>query len=258
MAKKKYSQELIDKIAEEYLNSWEPVASICKRYGTISASTFYNNYHGPRRGERNKGRKYTLDLKNIQEDSHGKYYWLGFIAADGSVNEKSLNIELKDIDENHLIKFNEFMGSNRPIKNRINNMGCHCSKLSIGSLDLVDYLAQYNIVPNKSLIFNIPIDKIPEQYRFDFVRGMIDGDGNIQIQSDKQISLTFCSGNEKCVSQMRDMLGITNKISFSSGAYHFQVKGNHAAKIVLDKLYATSTEQTRLERKYNIYKQTLN
>lgn len=150
------------------------------------------------------------------------------------------------------------MESNAPIKKRINNVGCHCVKININSLDLVDYLSYYNIIPNKSLIFTIPIDKIPPEYIYDFARGMIDGDGNVQIQKDGQLSLTFCSGNEQCVYQMRDIFDVTNKISYGSGAYHIQIKGNHVAKNILNKLYLNSSESSRLERKYNIYKQTLN
>lgn len=255
---KAYSQETIDKAIYQYLNTQRSVKEICQEAG-ISESTFFNRYKGPRRGERNKGRKYTLNLENIKKDSHDKYYWLGFIAADGSITGgRELAIELKDIDENHLQKFLNFMGSNSPIKKRINNNGCHCAKINICSLDLVDYLAEYNIVPNKSLIYTIPMDKIPNEYKYDFVRGMMDGDGNIQIQNDKQLSMIFCSGNEECVYQIRDICGVTNKVGHGSGTYHFQVKGNKAAKQVLDKIYKDSNENNRLERKYNIYKQTLN
>jgi hypothetical protein len=53
------------------------------------------------------GRKYTLDLTNIMTDSHEKYYWLGFLAGDGSVakNEARIRLELKNIDLSHLQKF---------------------------------------------------------------------------------------------------------------------------------------------------------
>lgn len=251
------SREIIDKAAYLYQTTQRSVKDICQEVG-IGYTTFFRNYDGPKRGERNKGRKYSFNIKKLQEDSHDKYYWLGFIAADGAVVDRSLHIELKDTDENHLIKFRDFLESDYPIKKRINNVGCHCAKISINSLDLVDYLKNYNIVQKKSLIFNIPTDKIPQEYIYDFVRGMMDGDGNIQIQGNKQLSLTFCSGNEKCVYQIREIFGVNNKVSFGSGTYHIQIKGNNVAKQVLDKLYASSSEYNRLDRKYNIYKQTLN
>ena len=87
-------------------------------------------------------RKYTLDLNNIKTDSHAKYYWLGFIAGDGSIarNEARLRIELKHDDIEHLNKFNRFMGSDTPITTRTNNSGCECSCCSINSAELKRYL----------------------------------------------------------------------------------------------------------------------
>ena len=71
-------------------------------------------------------RKYTLNLDNIYTDSHAKYYWLGFLAADGNVakNEARVRIELKDNDEAHLYKFLDFFGSNSPLTYRVNNKKC--------------------------------------------------------------------------------------------------------------------------------------
>ena len=44
-------------------------------------------------------RKYFFNIENIKTESHEKYYWLGFIAGDGSVQEQGrrLRIELKMI-----------------------------------------------------------------------------------------------------------------------------------------------------------------
>lgn len=88
----------------------------------------------------------------------------------------------------------------------------------------------------------------------DFIRGIIDGDGCIRINNHQQISLSFCSGNEICVRQVRDLLGINNKIRLDKQTYSFQVTGNIKAKKILDKIYENSTEKNRLNRKYCIYK----
>ena len=103
-------------------------------------------------------RKYSLNLSNIITDSHAKYYWLGFIAGDGNIakNEARIRIELKDIDLSHLQKFQNFMESNTPITERINNKGCHAYTVSINSAELKRYLAQYNLVPNKTPIYTMP------------------------------------------------------------------------------------------------------
>ena len=45
-------------------------------------------------------------------DNEDKAYWLGFIIADGYLNDNkhTLRIKLGDIDKNHLIKFIYFIG----------------------------------------------------------------------------------------------------------------------------------------------------
>lgn len=52
----------------------------------------------------NGRRKYTLDLDPIFEDSHAKYYWLGFLSADGNVatKEPRIRVELREEDSLHL------------------------------------------------------------------------------------------------------------------------------------------------------------
>ena len=39
--------------------------------------------------------------EKIKIESHEKYYWLGFIGADGAVVKNTLSIELKETDKAH-------------------------------------------------------------------------------------------------------------------------------------------------------------
>ena len=91
----------------------------------------------------------------------------------------------------------------------------------------------------------------------DFIRGLIDGDGCIRINNHQQISLTFCSGNQECVEQFKQIIGVDNKITQNKNTYSIQVTGNKKAKAILDKIYISSNDNNRLDRKYSIYK-TLN
>ena len=50
-----------------------------------------------------------------------KAYWLGFMAADGSVNKTGIVINLKDIGTNHLEKFKETIESTVNITIHKNN-----------------------------------------------------------------------------------------------------------------------------------------
>lgn len=201
-------------------------------------------------------KKYFYNIEKIKKDSHEKFYWLGFIAGDGSVQEQGrrLRIELKDDSLDILENFKLFMESNANIVSRVNNQGCHCSKIDINSKQLGNYLAEYNIVPNKTKIFQIPENKIPQNYIMDFIRGFMDADGCIHIRKERNNapSLSFVSGSQKCIEQIKNILNINNKISKQGNNYTIHKEGKEVISI-LNKIYEHSTENTRLKRKYDIY-----
>lgn len=244
----------LDRAIDEYYKTKIPIDTICKTFG-VGKATFYR--HLPkenRRGYYNQNRQYNFNIQKLIKDSSDKFYWLGFLAADGSVVNNTLIIHLNIIDKKHLELFKVFIEANYNVEEILNSQNRETSKIQINSFELISYLRKYNIIQNKSLIFSIPVKEIPEKYLFDFLRGLIDGDGCIRINNHQQISLSFCSGSKKCVEQMNEFLGINNKISKYENTYSIQVTGNKKAKAILDKLYSTSTENTRLSRKYQIYR----
>ena len=247
----------LDKALNDYHNTDKTISVILKETG-LSKSYFYRHldYKEESRAKK-KARTYTFNLEKFKKDSKEKYYWLGFIAADGCVRNNSLIIELKDIDTEHLQKFNTFFENTKELEFRENSLKVKCVKAIINSYQLLDVLSEYNIVPNKSTIYTIPIDKIPQKYMFHFLRGLIDGDGCIRFNNHQQISLSFCSGNKECVEQVLQILNLNNKISQDKNTYCFSVTGNVKAKTALDKIYQDSNDSIRLSRKYNIYKKTL-
>jgi len=247
----------LDKAIYDYHNTDKTVTTILKEYN-ISKSTFYRHLdYKEELREKKRSRKYTFNFDNFKKDSPNKYYWLGFLGADGSVVNNTLSIELKTIDKEHLEKFNSFFENTAPITDRINNLNVPCSKTQINSYELIKYLQQYNIYQNKSKTYTIPIEKIPNEYLMDFIRGLIDGDGYVRINNHHQISLGFCSGNKKCIEQFKKIIDLDNKISQDKYTFSIQVTGNKKAKAILDKIYKNSNDNTRLNRKYSIYK-TLN
>lgn len=130
----------------------------------------------------NENSKYNGIFKTI--DNNNTAYWLGFLAADGSVHKKrhQLMIGLSRKDRDHLEKFRTFIGSDIEIKDRdmtcsTNGKSYPSSLIHIISKELVNDLSKYSIVPNKS---NQNIDflqYIPEPYKIYFILGYFDGDG---------------------------------------------------------------------------------
>ena len=246
--------DALEKALYDYHNTDKTITTILKETG-ISKSMFYRHldYKEEFRAKK-KARKYTFNFDKFKQNSADKYYWLGFLGADGAIVDNTLSIELKSTDREHLQKFNTYFENTNPIKERINNLGVSCARTAINSYELIDYLKQYNIYQNKSKTYIMPLPLIPQEYMMDFIRGLLDGDGSVRINNHQQISLEFCSGNQECVEQFKTILGIENKITQDKFTFHVQVTGNIKAKAILDKIYNGSNDNTRLTRKYSIYR----
>jgi hypothetical protein len=150
-------------------------------------------------------RKYHLDegLFNYI-NSEAKAYWLGFLAADGSLSRYSLALELNNKDINQIKKFRHFLKSNHPIKPTRKN----CSRLRVNSVILNQSLIELGIHPNKTS--NIQAPPIQPKLLRHFYRGVFDGDGWITFRKNKNSNGTYCSTGLK-----------TWEFGFSSGSYVF-------------------------------------
>lgn len=135
-------------------------------------------------------------LKTVFENisSEEQAYWLGFIYADGSVDQrhKRLKVTLTESDENHLEKLKTFLGIDKPLyryaEKPFNGTISYICKpqveLIVYSVDLYNTLGLYGITPNKSKEGVINLDLIPEPLHLHFWRGVLDGDGCI-VATDK-------------------------------------------------------------------------
>lgn len=117
-------------------------------------------------------------------DSPEKAYWLGFILADGYVNEERcfMNIKLNDKDEEHLIKFIKFIdGDMGMLYEEYHNItGNRMVYVTASGKLFTSILVGHNIRQRKSGREQWS-DKVPEKYIKDYIRGIIDADGNVSI-----------------------------------------------------------------------------
>ena len=133
-------------------------------------------------------------FKNI--DSAEKAYWLGFISADGTINnyrsgQYGFKITLKKSDDNFLKKFllainASFNISYKNIKLKGKNYGT--CEISFRSKKFVTDLLQY-ITYNKTLKLHIP--DIDSEYIRHYIRGFIDGDGCFYINHNNEKKKCF-------------------------------------------------------------------
>ncbi|MGL5330602.1 MAG: LAGLIDADG family homing endonuclease, partial [Peptostreptococcaceae bacterium] len=121
-------------------------------------------------------------------DTPEKAYWLGFILADGYVNENKcfLRIKLQECDKKHLEKFIDFIGGDYGmIKSETHNItGNKQFYAEVNGKKFINALNRHNIRQGKSS--KEKVANIPFEYRKDYIRGLFDGDGHIE---EKKIDL---------------------------------------------------------------------
>lgn len=261
--KKKEKIMQVNLAIEEYLNSPK---------GSISLSNLGKKY-GIRRqliSEILKSRGIDVinyqNLSRINEnifdkiDTEEKAYWLGFIYADGCITFEGnrLEIRLSSKDEDHLMKFTNFIGDSCHYRHATD--GIHSFvHYSVRNKHIWNILNDYGCTPRKSLTVEFPNENIFKHLYLirDFIRGYCDGDGSLGIYPIKNKnrsleSLGFC-GSKSFLYEMDKY--------FPSHSNVYEKKDNkiHVLKYAALKarqnsffMYENST--IYMERKYNVFK----
>lgn len=205
----------------------------------------------------------TVDEDSFSELSEAGAYWAGFIAADGNVdNKKRIRIMLKYDDILHIEKFAKFVNSTHAIQTNTDTYN-RCAIEFTSAKMCNDLSTIYNIGPNKTDKLLPPI--INTEFIPHFIRGVFDGDGSICESFSNANSITatlyatLVSGSIDFTSWLETFLEFSN-ITFSTqnkpGAQQIKLNTLQAIKF-LNIIYQNSTEATRLDRKYAIYKRVV-
>lgn len=147
----------------------------------------------------------TLKNFNVKHDyfktkSSSMYYILGFITADGSIHKKRpyITIELNEKDR-YLLEFikNEICPRQNILEykrfDKRTNKTYSSIKIAIYSEEIKKDLEKLGIKPNKtSMGLFINVEKIPEKYFYDFIRGLFDGDGCISLKESQSGFYNVC------------------------------------------------------------------
>lgn len=109
-------------------------------------------------------------------------YWAGFLAADGSIKNNSLSLQISDKDYDHCIKFANTINFTGKVSKYIRKNGVGMCAFTIKSeklcLDLEKY---FNIIPKKTLTLQPP-NLQEEEHIYAYIIGYIDGDGWISLR----------------------------------------------------------------------------
>lgn len=166
-----------------------------------------------------------------QIDNEHKAYWLGFIAADGSIRERDRNyrslrltINLSNKDYNHLQKLQHDLSSNIPIKYRSST---DAASFVVTRKKIVEGLIKNGVKKDKTQHLEWPtqLSYILQQH---FLRGYFDGDGcfALSIKCKRWLSgYMQVIGNYKFLESMQSFLHTSCDLNIG------KIYANHGSKI---------------------------
>lgn len=236
---------------------------IFQKFGLPKKSTTFANWLKILGIEKRQNYKYTYNRSIFSViDTEEKAYWLGFILADGYLNEERnfLQIKLGNKDKEHLFKFAKFMGfsdeqANEAIKQDFGGAYTRdnvCWVIKINSKEVVEDLKKYNIFQAKSTN-EIPFKLNNIELEKHYIRGILDGDGFIR----QSLNGFGVVGSYNVLKYIKDFINQNiiniqgNSIMEKGTIYTFELNNREKSKIILDYLYQDAS--VYLERKYKLY-----
>jgi hypothetical protein len=136
-------------------------------------------------------------------------YVVGVITADGNLSPDLRHIVITSKDQEMIINCKSCLGIDSTIGKKARGGSNEKSYfvLQFSDVNFYRFLLNIGLTPRKSL--TIGAIKIPEQYYSDFLRGYLDGDGNISItqhpeSSKQQVKVRFCSGSKKFLTWLHE------------------------------------------------------
>ena len=223
----------VRKIAKLYDCSFPTISRLLKGLGV----TVKSNVESVKRYELNESYFDSIDTAE-------KAYFLGFIAADGYVNNnyQQLSVTLHKADVEVLDNLKKALGYTGPVKQRLMSSNGHWATrvtLCIVNKHIVDSLNKLGIIQKKSLVLKFP--EIDTTLHSHFIRGYFDGDGSIHepdcfnmagtpafLSAAQAILIAKCELNKTKLDDYKE----TNKLCYN---------GKLQLKWIYDYLYKDST-----------------
>lgn len=198
-------------------------------------------------------------------DSKYKAYWIGWLLTDGCVKDGgSIELTLTSKDKYILELFEQDLS----VKNHVRPFCEEYSKFHLGSKIMINDLAQYGVIPNKTLALKFP-KNIPEEFELHLLRGMFEGDGGLTLGAATRFykhrnksytkpyqELSFTGTYDMCEGFQNTLLkylDITSKtITHNHSIYRVRWSNKNEIIRILDLLYQ-DCDNHYLKRKYELY-----
>lgn len=200
-------------------------------------------------------------------DTEEKAYWLGFLYADGVVNEDEgkVRINLSSKDRSHLEKFRRSLKSTHPIKStskKTKEKTYYGNYISFSTRHMTQSLVDKGCYQRKSGSLMFPMnDIVPDNLIHHFIRGYFDGDGSISYTTKKgkylnrRLYRIGIMGTDNIVDNIKYVLNSTVKTEKKKNVSVVQMGGNQQCKRIFEYLYKDAT--VYLERKHDIFQEML-
>ena len=214
------------------------------------------------------GIKYKVNENFFKQWSKEMAYVLGFVAADGSLEDASylrgkyLRICSSDIEI--LEKIKTAMQSEHKIvtlkpKQILIRGKRYISKerymIRIGDHEIYNDLIKLGITPRKSKTIILP--DVSLEFMAYFLRGYLDGDGCINVYDRKQrLSVTFTSGSKLFLEELSKIIGgpllniKIHNVFRNNNAFQLKYSTREAVPL-LKYIYSDTADRLYLERKYS-------
>lgn len=120
--------------------------------------------------------KYKYNWNFFDIDSEELYYFLGFVASDGYISNNDIEIGLNEKDVHILEHFRNLICPDKPLYHKKNT---NSYSLKISCKNKIKRFKDFFDMTTNKKHEQISFPSVPSKYVKDFIRGYVDGDGNI-------------------------------------------------------------------------------
>jgi intein/homing endonuclease len=131
------------------------------------------------------------------------FYWLGLLATDGCVTKiNTVILDLKAEDKHILESYVKYLNSPVKIVTTTHYTGIKSFRVGFSDKNIRETLESYGISKRKTLTLDFKLN-----INFDFLRGLIDGDGCVSFMNNKKgIRLQIASASDVFINQIQSFL----------------------------------------------------
>lgn len=248
-------------ILQDYING-ESLKTVSTKYKisitVLKDILIKNNIHIRTAGEqtaiRNQKNRIKINDNYFSELTLENCYYLGFLAADGTVRKdrNEIKIGLNQEDKNFLEEFANKLNYQGELHYYSSNDSV---ELRFSSAQIKNDISKYSIVPRKTYS-GISLINIPDKYKLAFIKGYFDGDGSFSFNKDtKQCAVKFVSHTKEILEEIKNFLPYKSHLYCDNRKLFSLELSTMPSLNFLQTIYNLDTP--KLQRKYDKYLEAL-